>query len=76
MHSNPDSIHKQFITNKIDKKTAVDLLISYIENDLNDVNRLKGIKILQRIILKNNIVFEFFENVLISDTNEIVREHA
>ncbi|MFX1316862.1 MAG: leucine-rich repeat domain-containing protein [Promethearchaeota archaeon] len=70
---NPEIIYKQYENNELDKEVASKLLISIIENDRNEDNRVKSIEIIGRIGLKQHIIFELLENLLISDSNERVR---
>ncbi|MFW9822055.1 MAG: leucine-rich repeat domain-containing protein [Candidatus Thorarchaeota archaeon] len=67
MSSNPKEIYEDLKKEKIDKSTAVDLLIYLISNNDNFEVREESIKMLQKIGIKNNKIFSVFEDVLISD---------
>ncbi|MFW9878635.1 MAG: leucine-rich repeat domain-containing protein [Candidatus Thorarchaeota archaeon] len=74
----PKEIYKDFITKKLDKNKASELLISIIENplELDNRNRISSVKFLGLIGSKEDNVYFFLENLLISDLNELVRGHA
>ncbi|MFW9897182.1 MAG: HEAT repeat domain-containing protein, partial [Candidatus Thorarchaeota archaeon] len=74
MSSNPKEIYEELKRKKIDKLTAVDLLIYLISNNDNFEVREESIKFLQRIGIKNDKVFSLFENVLISDPIPEIRK--
>jgi len=74
MSSNPKEIYEDLEREKIDKLTAVDLLIYLIGNNDNIEIREESIKILQKIGIKNDKVFSVFENALVSDPNLEIRE--
>ncbi len=74
----PYKIYEDFKNRKIDKKGALDLLISLIDDDheYEEKTRILGIKFLGLIHPKEKKIFDFIENILISDLNEEMREHA
>ncbi len=72
----PKKIYEDFKKKDIDKVSAVDLLISLIENAVIVEIRLESIEILQKIEIKNEKVFSILENLLISDSNEEIRSLA
>jgi Leucine-rich repeat (LRR) protein len=74
MSSNPKEIYEDLKREKIDKSTAVDLLIYLIGNNDNFEIREESIKILQRIGIKHEKIFTVFENVLISDPIPEIRK--
>jgi len=74
MPSNPKKIYEDLKREKIDKLTAVDLLIYLISNNDNIEIREESLKILQRIGINNDKVFSVFEDVLVSDPNPEIRE--
>ncbi len=69
----PKKIYEDFKKRDIDKLTAVELLISLIENAYSVETRLESIKTLQKLHIKNKKVFSILENLLISDSYEEVR---
>ncbi len=72
----PKKIYEDFKTKVIDKLAAVDLLIFLIGNTDNIEIRLESIKTLQRIGSKNKKVFSILEDLLVSDSNEEIKELA
>ena len=73
MELTPEKIFKDFIDKKIDKNTAVDLLISLIDNTDYEDTRIECIEKLNIISVKNDKIFHYMENLLISDLNAKVR---
>jgi Leucine-rich repeat (LRR) protein len=83
IHLDPSKIYEDFSENLIDKSSAIDKLIVLIENSNNIQVRLNSIRFLEKIgvdfkdigIMREKI-FKLFENLLISDSNEKVRNKA
>ncbi len=81
--SAPSKILEKFRDKRIDKRSALEQLLALIENSSSFKIRLKCIKIVSEIwklnektaSLSENI-FNVFENLLISDSNEIIRNAA
>ncbi len=78
MELSPYKIYENFKNRKIDKKRASDLLISIIEDyhEYEEKTRILGIKFLGLIHPNEKKIFDFLENILISDLNEQMREQA
>jgi len=78
MELSPYNIYKDFKNGRMNKKRALDLLMSLIDNDLEheEKTRILGIKFLGLIHPKEKEIFDFIENILISDLNERMREQA
>ena len=76
MELTPDRIYKDFLKNNLDKHSATKLLLSLIENSDNDKVRVNCINDIGRIGIKDNHTFKILENLLISDSNEVVRNTA
>jgi Leucine-rich repeat (LRR) protein len=74
----PKEIFEGFKENNLDKSKASELLISVIENPLeaDSRTRISSVKFLGLIGSKEQKVYFFLENLLISDLNEIVRGNA
>ncbi|MHA2391707.1 MAG: leucine-rich repeat domain-containing protein [Promethearchaeota archaeon] len=74
----PTTIYKDFKQNKLDKSKASELLISLMENvkEKESKSRIVIIKLLGLIGSKEKRIFNFLENLLISDLNEYVRGNA
>ncbi|MFX0104755.1 MAG: hypothetical protein ACFE75_04600 [Candidatus Hodarchaeota archaeon] len=73
MELTPGKIYDEYLTNNLDKSSAIKLLLSLIENSDSNNLRVDGIKELERIKADDSNTFKFLENLLISDSNEAVR---
>ena len=71
----PKEIFEDFKEKKFDKSKASELLISVIENplELDNRTRISSVRFLGLIGSKEESVYFFLDNLLISDLNEIVR---
>ena len=69
MTLSPKRIYKQYIENSVNKVTAVDLLISFIENCEDITIIFEAIEILEKVEANSEKIFKFFENLIISDLN-------
>ncbi len=76
MDLNPQTILKDYTDKRIDKSTAIKLLVSGIENNDEEQFRLEAISILNALKIKTKTLFEFFENILLSDSSEVIRNAA
>ncbi|MHA2006306.1 MAG: leucine-rich repeat domain-containing protein [Promethearchaeota archaeon] len=76
MALSPKKIYEDLKRNSIDKSTAVDSLIYIIGNNNSFEIRLESIKTLQKIKFVNDKVFTVLEGLLVSDSNEKIRELA
>ena len=76
MEQSPKKIYENFLDNNLDKHTAIDLLISIIENSDDDIERIKCVENLKKMGEKNDKIYKIFENLLLADTNEQVRNTA
>jgi Leucine-rich repeat (LRR) protein len=76
MELNPNSIYEDYINKRIDESTAVSLLTSIIDNYDNIEIRKKSITVLSKMELIHENLFYTFENLLLSDSSEIIREVA
>ena len=73
MELNPQTIFEEYRNKLLDKSSTTNFLISIIDNYGEDIIRADSINILGRINLKDENLFKFFENILLSDSSEIVR---
>ncbi len=73
---NPQTVLENYNNSSIDKSTATKLLTSIIENYDEENFRLEAINVLNALKIKTKTLFEFFENLLISDSSEIIRNAA
>jgi len=74
---NPDQIFKQYETKKIDKSTCIKQLSSIIEEyDYNDDDRITSLSFLGHVKSGSKKVYDLLENLLVSDSNESIRELA
>ena len=76
MDLTPKDIIRDLQNNKISQITAYDLLTSLVENSENENIRLESIINLEKIGLINDNLFNFLENLLISDSNRKIRNAA
>jgi len=76
MELTPDSILDDYNKKKIDKHIAAEQLIALIENSNFLSVRLDCIDALGTLGIKNKKVFTLLENLLISDSNESIRNVA
>jgi hypothetical protein len=76
MELTPGKIYEEYLTNNLDKSSAIKLLLSLIENNDSNNLRVDGIKELERIQADDNYTFKFLENLLISDSSKEVRTTA
>ena len=73
---NPQTVLENYNNSSIDKSTATKLLTSIIENYDEENFRLEAINVLNALKIKTKTLFEFFENLLLSDSSEIIRNAA
>ena len=71
----PNKIYEEFERNIINKLTALNLLVTIIENADNDTDREESIYYLQKLGIENKM-FEFFENLFISDSSAKIRNSS
>ncbi|MHA1823652.1 MAG: HEAT repeat domain-containing protein, partial [Promethearchaeota archaeon] len=76
MDFSPKKIYDDFINNKADKPTVIDHLISIIEDSELIRVRFEAIIILGQIGPFEDRIFNLLENLLISDSHEIIRNAA
>jgi len=73
MELSPKFINKNYRNKKLDKISAINQLISIIDNSDNLDARIESINTLSQIDAKSNDVFKLLENLLISDSHESIR---
>ncbi|TFG26525.1 MAG: hypothetical protein EU532_09595 [Promethearchaeota archaeon] len=76
MELSPERIYKDYTDKNLAKDSAVAHLISIIENSETATIRIKSIEYLESIGSKDNVIFTHLENLLVSDSNENVRNIA
>jgi len=69
----PKRIYEEFGNSNINKFRAYDLLTSFIENSEDEEIRVDSIKYLEKIGVFHEKLFNFLENILISDSNREIR---
>ncbi|MFX1567677.1 MAG: HEAT repeat domain-containing protein, partial [Promethearchaeota archaeon] len=72
----PEKVYEELSNNKLNKSRAYDLLISLVENSENEEIREDSIKYLEKVGVFNDKLYDFLENILISDSNTAVRIKA
>ena len=76
MDRNPQAVLEDYNNKRIEKSTATKLLTSIIENYDEEKFRMEAIAILHTLKIKTITLYEFFENLLLSDSSEIIRNAA
>jgi len=76
MDINLQTLLNDYNNRRIDKSTATKLLTSIIENYDEETSRLEAINVLNTLKIKTKTLFEFFENLLLSDSSEVIRNAA
>lgn len=71
-----NTLYTHFLEGKISKRTAIDLLISILEDGEDEKKRFHCANIMRKIGLKNQEDFEFLEVLLIFDSNWRIRALA
>jgi len=69
----PRIILKEYQENKLDKISAIQRLITIINNSFDIKKRIEGIHTLEEIGIEGDQLFAFLENLMISDSNEKIR---
>jgi len=72
----PNLIYENLRKKEIDKQSAIYLLISLIENVDDIETRLESIETIEKINLRSDEVFEFLENLCVSDLDDEIRSSA
>jgi Leucine-rich repeat (LRR) protein len=73
MTSIPQKILYNYQNNKLDREKTISRLIDFIEKSLDLSSRIESINILRNLGFKDNRLFIFFENLMISDLNDTIR---
>ncbi|MHA2006485.1 MAG: leucine-rich repeat domain-containing protein [Promethearchaeota archaeon] len=76
MELSPKKIYKAFLKHNLDKPSATKLLLSLIENSESEHVRIESIEELIKIGAKDVETFKLIENLLISDSSDLVRNLA
>lgn len=84
MEVSPKDLYRDYINNILDLDSLIEQLSSLIENSKNLQFRILCIQTIGQLELNNNIIlpksqdslFHLLENLLISDSNELVRNEA
>ena len=76
MQINPDTIYKDYLNGHIDKISLVNQLTSIIENHDDNIVREDSIIALGKLKLVDENLFDLFENLLLSDSSEFIRNAA
>jgi len=69
-------IVKHYRNHEMEKSAVIDLLVLLVQNDNNTRNRYKAISFLDDINAFDNTLFKFIENLIISDSDPIIRKEA
>jgi len=76
MSLTPKAIYENLRNKDLDYYSALELLITLIENTDNIDIRIQSLQILEKIQAKDERVFKLLENLLVSDSDEIIRNTA
>ncbi|MBY9011112.1 MAG: leucine-rich repeat domain-containing protein [Candidatus Lokiarchaeota archaeon] len=76
MELNPNRIYEDYINKHLDKFTVIKHLISIIENYDDNIIREESVKVLCKLKLISENLFDLFENLLLSDSSEKIRNAA
>ena len=76
MKLNPLRIYEDFENGSIDESSLINLIISIVEEQNDDVKVLESFDVLRKVASKDKLLFKFLENITISDEREFVREEA
>ena len=72
---NPELIYDSYKNGKLDEEIASERLISIIENDTNEANRVKSVEILGKIGSKQHKISDFLRDFLRKELEEIKKGH-
>ena len=73
MSFTPNTIFEDFSNGDIDKNSALELLISIINNSDQVYKRLESIKVIHKLNIKSKYVYNILENLLISDNDDRIK---
>ena len=76
MTLSPKRVYEEYIENSVNKITAIDSLISIIENCEDELIRIEAVETLDKIGAKTKKIFEFLENLMVSDGSCKIRAQA
>ena len=69
----PYAIYQDLKNKDLDKSSAIELIVTLIDNAESAETRIESVKILNKIQFNDEKTFKFLEHLLISDLNEDVR---
>jgi len=72
----PEQLYQRFCNKEIDKLTLINSLLLLIEESTDEVYRIGAINQLRRLGIKSDHLFTIMENLMISDTNDKIRNAA
>ena len=72
----PEQLYQRFCNKEIDKLTLINSLLLLVEESNEEVSRIDAINQLRRSGIKSDHLFTIMENLMISDTNDRVRNAA
>ena len=76
MSISPERIYREFRQDKLDLSSALSQLVSLVENVEAEGIRKRSLKYLEKIGHKNDEIFKLLENLLISDSSNVIRKIA
>ncbi|MFW9866111.1 MAG: leucine-rich repeat domain-containing protein [Candidatus Thorarchaeota archaeon] len=69
----PEAILKDFMNRDLERPIAIELLLTLIDNAENLKTRIESLNTLNQIPIEDDKTFKFLEHLMISDSNEEVR---
>ncbi len=76
MNLTPEDIFQKYQNEELDRKTSINFLIFLIENSNDETMRVESLKTIGKIQTFDDELYEFIENLLISDSNLDIRCHT
>ncbi len=76
MELSPSRIQEEFENKRLDKNSAFEMLISLIENSDDEKIRIESVSILCKLGSNLDKTFKFLEQLLVSDSSQLVRAIA
>lgn len=72
----PEQLYQRFSNKEIDKLTLINSLLLLIEESTEEIHRIDAINQLRSLGIKSDHLFTIMENLMISDSNDKVRNAA
>ena len=73
MELSPNKLYLEVVNNRLNKNSAVDLLIALIEGSDNPEIRTESLEIVKKLNVNNDKTYRLIENCFVSDESSMVR---